>query len=96
MFFLSILRKAERKGGKDKTQSLSLLPCPPGGVLSFSKAEKKERKKLLLYLTLPPSIFGAKNLIKPGRSRIQSPGTAPGFEEPRLPFCQLLGFEAKG
>jgi len=44
----------------------------------------------------PPCIFGAKNLIKTGRSRIQSPGTAPGFEEPRLPLCQLLSSEDNG
>jgi len=69
---------------------------PPGGVLSFAKAEKKERKKLLFCLAYPPCIFVAKNLIKMGRSRIQSPKTAPGFEDPRPAFCQLLGSEAKG
>ncbi len=84
----------EVKAGKAiKTKAVAAAPpsckSPPGGVLSFSKAEKKERKKLLLFLTFPPCIFITKNLIKPGRSRIQSPGTAPDSIEPRPRFVSF-------
>jgi len=93
-FFMGCCLRLERQ--KAESQSLTLFPCPPGGVLSWLGRPKKEPKKLGFCLISPPCIFGAKNLIKTGRSRIQSPKTAPGFEEPRLPFCQFLGFEDKG
>jgi len=84
---------------KNREPSLPLLQVfksPPGGVLFWLSRHKKEPKNVGFFLISTPCIFEAKNLIKPGRSRFQSPGTASDSKEPRLPFCQLLGSEAKG
>ncbi len=69
------------------------MPSRAGFFLGWPP--KKEPKKLgfpsftALYLRSQES-----DQIGPLPNPVAEDGS--GFEEPRLPFCQLLGFEAKG